>query len=84
MFFVYVLISNSKGLRFYVGLTEDVEKRLKEHNSDKQKSTKSYVPWEIFFFEKFKTRIEAREREKFLKGGSGKEKIKRMWAEKNK
>lgn len=83
MFFVYVLVSSSKGLRFYVGMSEDPENRLKEHNSGKTKSTKGFIPWAIFFYEKFNTRVEAREREIFLKGGSGKEKIKRMWVESN-
>ena len=81
MFYAYVIVSNSKGLRFYVGMSEDPEKRLKEHNSGKTKSTKSFTPWQIFFVEKFTTRDEARKREKFLKAGSGKEKIKRMWSE---
>ncbi len=80
MFFVYVIVSESKGLRFYVGMSENVEKRLKEHNSGKTKSTKSYTPWKLFFTESFATRLEAREREKYLKSGSGKEKIKYKWS----
>lgn len=81
MFFVYVLVSHSKELRFYVGMSENPEQRLLEHNSGKTKSTKGFRPWQIFFLEKFSTRGEARDREKFLKAGSGKEKIKRMWSE---
>lgn len=80
MFFVYVIVSKINGLRFYVGLCEDVQKRLNEHNSQKTKSTKAYVPWELFYFEKFGARKEAREREKYLKSGSGKESIKRKWS----
>ncbi len=79
MFFVYVLISESKGRRFYVGLTSDVEKRVDEHNARRTKSTKAYIPWKLFFFESFNTRKEAREKEKYYKSGSGKELIKEKW-----
>jgi putative endonuclease len=48
MFFIYVIVSESKGLRFYVGMTENVEKRLIEHNNGKTKSTKGYTPWKFF------------------------------------
>jgi putative endonuclease len=79
-FFVYVLVSHKSGLRFYVGMCSDVENRLKEHNVGKTKSTKGYIPWQLFYFEKFNTRKEAREREKYLKSGSGKEKIREKWS----
>ena len=80
MFFVYIIVSEIKGLRFYVGITGNVEERLKQHNNGKTVSTKGYVPWKLFYFEKYKTRIEAREREKYLKSGTGKEKIKDKWS----
>ena len=60
-------------------MSGDVGKRLKEHNNGKTKSTKGYLPWILFFFEEFETRIEARSREKYLKSGIGKEFIKSKW-----
>jgi putative endonuclease len=60
-------------------LTDNVERRLKEHNSGKTSSTKFYAPWALIFVEKFDTRLEARKREIYLKGGSGKEYIKRKY-----
>ena len=80
MFFVYVIVSEVNGLRFYVGLTGNVEERIKQHNSGRTRSTKGFVPWELFYAEVFKTRQEAREREKYLKSGSSKESIKRKWS----
>ena len=80
MVFVYVLISEIKGLRLYVGMTNNVERRLKEHNEGKQKSTKAYKPWKLFTIEKFETRKEARVREKYLKSGSAKERLKDKWS----
>ncbi len=80
MFFVYVIYSNNPSLRFYVGMTENVEKRIKQHNNGETKSTKGYLPWKLFFFETFPTRKEARLREVYLKSGSGKENIKNKWS----
>lgn len=77
-YYVYVLRSDIDG-RFYVGLTDNIERRLKEHNSGKTKSTKGYIPWVLFFKEDFESRIEARGREIYLKSGVGKEFIKRKW-----
>lgn len=79
-YFVYVIVSHEKGLRFYVGMTENVTRRVVEHNSGKTKSTKGYIPWTLFFTESYKTRASARLREKYLKGGSGKEYIKKIWS----
>ena len=78
-FFVYVIVSKNPKLRFYVGMTSDFERRIKEHNLGKVKSTKGFVPWELFIIEKYENRLKAREREKHLKAGSGKEKIKKLW-----
>ena len=61
-------------------MASEFRKRIAEHNSGKTKSTKGYIPWELFFFEKHKTRKDAREREKYLKSGSGKESIKQKWS----
>ncbi|MCF6167403.1 GIY-YIG nuclease family protein [Lutibacter sp.] len=77
MFYVYVLYSK-KHNRKYTGMTVDIAQRLKEHNTKQNKSTKAYVPWKVIFKEAFKTRIEARAREKYLKSGVGREFIKSL------
>ena len=43
-------------------MTSDIEKRLKDHNSGRTKSTKPYKPWEVIHKEKFQDRLEARKR----------------------
>ena len=78
MIYVYI-IQSEKDKRFYVGMSENVEIRLNQHNSGKTKSTKGYKPWKLLFFEEFETRQEARKREKYLKSGIGKEYIKIKW-----
>jgi putative endonuclease len=73
--FTYVLYSVEFD-RFYTGMTKDVVKRLEQHNSKQNKSTKAFIPWKLIHVEQFATRIEAREREKYLKSGIGREFIK--------
>ena len=76
--FVYVLRSERDG-RFYVGMTSSIDRRLKEHNLGRTKSTKAYMPWILFFFEEYANRVEARAREKYLKSGYGKQWIKEKY-----
>lgn len=77
MYFTYVLRSNKNG-RLYVGSTNDVERRLKEHNSGKNFATKPYVPYELIFYEALPTKEESFEREKFYKIGRGREVIRKI------
>lgn len=70
MFFIYILLSK-KDKNFYVGFTQDVEKRLLEHNSGKVRSTKNRTPFIIVHVEEYKTKEEAIKREKYLKGKGG-------------
>jgi putative endonuclease len=79
MWFVYVIRSIETG-RFYTGMTENLERRLKEHNQGKTKSTKAYAPWELVYKESVDSRLAARQREKWLKSGVGREFIKKMVA----
>ncbi len=77
IYYVYVIKSEIDG-RLYVGMSRDVAKRFDEHNKGYVFSTKGYRPWKLVFREKVGGRVEARRREKYLKGGSGKEYIKKM------
>ena len=72
MFFVYVLYSE-KAKRRYVGMSSDPDRRLLEHNGGHTQSTKAYLPWVKVYTESFETLIEARNREKYLKSGIGRE-----------
>ncbi|MBC7398935.1 MAG: GIY-YIG nuclease family protein [Mucilaginibacter sp.] len=72
MFFVYVLQSQKTNRR-YVGMSSDPEKRLLQHNGGYNTSTKAYRPWIKVHSESFETRVEARNREKYLKSGVGRE-----------
>ncbi len=72
MFFVYAIKSIERNY-IYVGLTNNLERRIERHNSGQNKTTKPYSPFELIYSEVLDTRIEARKREKYLKSGIGKE-----------
>lgn len=67
---VYVLASEVER-KSYVGSTNNLARRLEEHNSGKSYYTKHYVPWKIIYTEEFCNSGEARKREKYLKSASG-------------
>jgi putative endonuclease len=69
MFFVYVLVSEKDGST-YIGYTNDIEKRLLEHNSGKTKSLQSKLPMKLVYSESFETKTEAIKRERQLKNSS--------------
>lgn len=66
MFYVYVLKSGKDG-NAYIGSTNDLQKRLSEHNGAKVASTRSRVPFELVYYEAYKVERDARLRESRLK-----------------
>ncbi len=75
MYFVYVLIS-IKDRKLYIGYAADLEKRIKRHNSGYVTATKNRLPLELIYYEAYKTSVEAKRREKYLKGGNGRAQLK--------
>jgi putative endonuclease len=55
-----------------------LRKRLKEHNFGKNKSTKPFKPYKLIFYEAFLNKVDAKNREKYLKSGYGRKTIKTM------
>jgi len=77
MFFTYVLVSEKNGRKYY-GSTNNLERRLEEHNSCHTKSLKYLKQLKLVYFEKFDTLIETRKRERFFKSGKGREFVKEL------
>lgn len=71
MWHVYVLWSESSKLH-YVGITQNIERRLPEHNSGKSKFTSGHSPWKLIYSEQCEDSKAARSREKYLKSAAGK------------
>jgi putative endonuclease len=61
MFTVYAIESLERNY-IYVGLTNNLDRRLDEHNRGKNKTTKPYKPFRLIYSEQFDTRLEARQR----------------------
>ena len=66
MFFVYILKSQKDGKR-YIGSTNNINKRVKEHNSGLVTSTKSRRPFKLVYCECYLSEKDARDREENLK-----------------
>ena len=66
MYYVYILKSVKNG-RYYVGCTNDIERRLLEHNSGYSKGSRLNAPFELLFKEEYNSLTEARGREKSIK-----------------
>ena len=77
MYYIYVLKSK-KDKGWYIGLTTNLEGRLRDHNFGKTRSTKSRRPLEIIYSEKFQNKIEAESAEKYYKSGAGRIKLKKL------
>ena len=71
MYYTYVLRSK-KDNRLYTGSTNDLRKRLSEHNNGSVTSTKSRGPFELIYYEASLNEQDARARETYLKTGMGK------------
>ena len=70
-YFVYVLWSASS-CRFYIGVSDDPERRLAQHNQEEASGwTKRYQPWILVHVERCESFGEARRRELDLKAQKG-------------
>ena len=58
MFFVYILEA-AESKRYYIGQTENLDGRVKNHNEGRNLSTKAYVPWQLKWWKEFETRSKA-------------------------
>ena len=66
MYYVYVLYSETKG-KYYIGQTNDVEKRLRRHNNGQENYTKTGIPWMLVHQVEVETRSAAMKLERKLK-----------------
>ncbi len=70
-FYVYVLLSEKDG-NYYTGYTNNIQSRIKSHNSGKVMSTKFRIPLKLIYWEGCVNQQDATRREKYLKSGNGK------------
>ncbi|MCX6302866.1 MAG: GIY-YIG nuclease family protein [Bacteroidia bacterium] len=77
IFFVYAIVSK-KDNRIYVGISQNVDKRIIEHNNGKVFSTKPFIPWLLFHSELAGKAEEARKKEKYFKTAAGKKRLRKV------
>ena len=70
-FYVYILQSEKEPERFYTGFTEDVERRLRDHNTGRDPHTVKHHPWRVKTYIGFSDRSQALAFERYLKTSSG-------------
>lgn len=76
MYYFYILQSQTDN-RLYKGITEDLRKRVKDHNSGRVKSTKLYRPWKLIYYEAHRNKTLARKAELFYKTKQGRRQLKK-------
>ncbi|MFH1950167.1 MAG: GIY-YIG nuclease family protein [Pseudomonadota bacterium] len=70
MYYTYVLLSD-KDNKLYVGYTENLRKRINEHDSGKVSSTISRRPLKLIYYEACVNELDAINRERYFKTGFG-------------
>ncbi|OGI59929.1 hypothetical protein A2814_02560 [Candidatus Nomurabacteria bacterium RIFCSPHIGHO2_01_FULL_38_19] len=75
MFYIYILFSE-KDNRLYTGYSPNLKERIKKHNSGYVIATRNRRPVKLICYEAYLTELDAKRREKYLKGGKGKAELK--------
>jgi putative endonuclease len=76
---VYLLESLDKK-SWYIGFSDNLKRRLTEHNNGKGGKTTRTQKWKLIYFEGYLNKFDALGRERFLKSGSGRKFLKKQIA----
>jgi putative endonuclease len=72
MYFVYVINSEKDAEKIYIGYTNNLERRIHQHNTEPTCSyAKSFRPWNLISYIAVETKVLAEDLEKYLKTGTG-------------
>lgn len=74
MYYVYIIYSKKLDKK-YVGRTDNLQLRIKQHNSGESNFTNRGKPWKLVYYEAFDSKESAIKEESFLKSGKGRERI---------
>ena len=67
-YFVYLITSKDKKKTIsYVGYTNNLDKRIKLHNSNRGAKFTKGKKWKLIYYEKYKTKVQAMKKEYVLK-----------------
>ncbi len=76
-YFVYIIQSQTTN-RYYIGMTNDINKRIIYHNHGANKSTRNKGPWKLIYQEKLSDKSSAWLRERQIKKYKGGEAFKKL------
>lgn len=71
MHYVYNLQSEKLPHHYYIGLTTDLKRRMREHNSGLSIHTNKFKPWRLTMYIAFLDKRKAERFEVYLKSSSG-------------
>jgi putative endonuclease len=77
MTYVYLLLLSNGDI--YKGITDDLIRRVEEHEKGKVESTKTYLPVLLIGYEAYKLKSDALRRESFLKTTEGRRSLKQQF-----
>lgn len=75
MFYVYV-IEHQQTQLMHVGFTNDLSKRLKEHNKRGLLTSKKKSAWQVIYYEAYLNESDARRREEYFRTHLGRHAVK--------
>jgi len=78
MYYVYILENGSER---YIGRTNNLRRRILEHNAGKNFSTKSPTNWKLIYYEAHLSFEDAKRRENYFKTSVGRKSLSRMLAD---
>jgi putative endonuclease len=71
MIYVHLLQSQTSPQERYVGVTNDLNRRVADHNAGKSPHTSKFAPWRLVTYVAFSEQAKATTFEHYLKSGSG-------------
>ncbi|PIU37397.1 endonuclease [Candidatus Roizmanbacteria bacterium CG_4_8_14_3_um_filter_34_9] len=77
IFYVYI-IKSSKTNKYYIGYTNNLERRLFEHNHNNTQSLKNKGPFILIYKEQFINKLDATKRERQIKSYKGGNEFKKL------
>lgn len=77
MHYVYFLAMNNG--QIYTGMSQDLRRRIAQHNSGNVHTTSKYLPVTLIGYETYSNKSDAQRREKYLKTTEGKQLFRRQY-----
>ena len=76
-YFIYILYSQNRD-RYYIGSTENIEERLRKHNSNHKGFTGKQFDWKLVYKELFESKLDSLRREKEIKSWKSRKMIQKL------